>query len=267
MCIVSTTNTPRSLVKFWFRSKWTLSWWQWNHNVQFIGNFKTWCHLISSSSGCRLNRVHLDVHAEHSDMPPGMSPRLDHMYVWYNHVHYQPPSCCMASLQHPPPYCPMVPLQCRPSGCHHGTTAASTTWLSPRHHSSVDHLAVTTAPLQRRPPGCHHGTTPASTIRLSPRHHSSVDHLAVTTAPLQRRPPGCHLGTTPASTTWLSPWCHSCTAPDFSTLPHDGDHRRSRTSPHLSPLSPVPHGMAHSSMWRCLWECCGCVWELSPAKF
>ena len=242
MCIVSTTNTPRSLVKFWFRSKWNLSWWQWNHNVQFIGNFKTWCHLISSSSGCRLNRVHLDVHAEHSDMPPGMSPRLDHMYVWYNHVHYQPPSCCMASLQHPPPYCPMVPLQCRPSGCHHGTTAASTTWLSPRHHSSVDHLAVTTAPLQRRPPGCHHGTTPASTIRLSPRHHSSVDHLAVTTAPLQRRPPGCHLGTTPASTTWLSPWCHSCTAPDFSTLPHDGDHRRSRTSPHLSPLSPVPLG-------------------------
>ena len=163
-------------------------------------------------------------------MPPGISPRLDHMYVWYNHVHYQPPSCCMASLQRPPPYCPMVPLWYRQSGCHHGTTAASTTWLSPRHHSSVDHLAVTLAPLQRWPPGCH-------------------------------------LGTTLASTTWLFPRCHSCTAPDFSTLPHDGDHRRSRTSPHLSPLSPVPHGMAHSSMWRCLWECCGCVWELSPAKF
>ena len=123
-------------------------------------------------------------------MPPGMSPRLDHMYVWYNHVHYQPPSCCMASLQHLPPYCPMVPLQCRPSGCHHGTTPASTTWLSPRHNSSVDHLAVTTAPLQRRPPGCYLGTTPVLTTWLSPQHHSSVDHLAVTLAPLQRRPLG-----------------------------------------------------------------------------
>ena len=26
-------------------------------------------------------------------------------------------------------------------------------------------------------------------------------------------------------------------------------------------------GTAHSSMWRCLWDCCGCVWELSPAEF
>ena len=142
-------------------------------------------------------------------MPPGISPRLDHMHVWYNHVHYQPPSCCMASLQRPPPYCPMVPLWCRQSSCHHGTTAASTTWLSPRHHSSVDHLAVTLAPLQRRPPSCRRGTTPASTAWLLPRRHSSIDHLAVTTAPLQRQPPGCYLGTTPASTTWLSPWLHS----------------------------------------------------------
>ena len=181
-------------------------------------SLETWCHLISSSSGCRLNRVHLDVHAEHSDMPPGMSPRLDHMYVWYNHVHYQPPSCCMASFQRRPPWYPCgvnhpavttAPLQHRPPGCHHDITPASTTWLSPRHHSSVDHLAVTTTSLQRRPPGCHHGTTPASTTWLSPRHHSSVDHLVVTLAPLRRRPPGCHHGTTPASTTWLSPRHHS----------------------------------------------------------
>ena len=112
----------------------------------------------------------------------------------------------------------------------------------PWYPCGVDNPAVTTAPLQHRPPGCHHGITPASTTWLSPWHHSSVDHLAVAAAPLQLRPPGCHHGTTPASTTWLFPRCHSCTAPDFSTLPHEGDHRRSRTSPHLSPLSPVPLG-------------------------
>ena len=143
-----------------------------------------------------------------------------------------------------------TPLNRQPPGCARGKPAASTallslgtrtasiTWLSKWHHPNVDHLAVTIAPLQHRPPGCHHGTTPASTIWLSPGHHSSVDHLAVTMAPLQCRSHG---------------WHHCYTSPDPSTLPHDGDHRRSRTSPHLSPLSPVPK-MAHSSMWRCWWD-------------
>ena len=201
-------------------------------------------------------------------MPTGTSPRLDHMYVtmqshspsaaWLsygispasaNPRHMVPqrrwlPDCQMVPLQCRSPG--MVPFQCRPPDHHHGTTAATTTWLS-------------------------HGTMTASITWLSSQHHCSNDHLTVTWAPLQRRPPGCHHGTTPVWITWLASQCHCYTSSDLSTLPHDGDHRRSRDLSH-SGRAPICRPCL-----MCLWdgapqhvavfvEFCGCVWEMRSSN-